>query len=458
MADLGGMLTALASTLAPRAKAYNTVPSGRGGWLSLVKESYAGAWQQTVEVSADRVMTHFAVWSCMTLIASDIAKLRCRLVQRDENLIWIEVESPAFSPVLRKPNHMQMPGQFWENWLLSKLATGNTYVLKLRDNRGVVRALYVLDPTRVTPLVSDIGDVFYQLQSDNIVGLTGAVTVPASEIIHDRWNCLYHPLVGMSPIYAAGLAATQGLNIQSDSTLFFGNRSMPGGILSAPGTIGNETAERLKTTWETNFGGENKGKIAVLGDGLKFEAMRVTADDSQVVEQLKWTAEVVCSTFHVPPYKIGIGQMPTYNNIQALNVEYYSQCLQRLIEDAEACMDDGLGLGVSGDTKVMGVEFDIDGLLRMDAMTQMDVLEKGRNYLTPNEGRRRINLGPKAGGDAVYRQQQDYSLEALAKRDAQADPFSSGSMTPAAAPAQPSAEQQQEQQRAALAVMRKGLQ
>jgi phage portal protein BeeE len=79
-----------------------------------------------------------------------------------------------------------------------------------------------------------------------------------------------------------------------------------------------------------------------------------------------------------------------------------------------------------------GVEIDVDNLLRMDSATQMDVLDKGKNYLSPDEGRAKIGLPPTKGGDAVYRQQQDYSLEALAKRDAQDDPF--GKTAPAAPP------------------------
>src|SRR5690606_10607762 len=155
------------------------------------------------------------------------------------------------------------------------------------------------------------------------------------EIIHDRYNCLFHPLVGVSPIYACGLAATQGLRIQNNSTNFFGNGSRPGGILVAPDKIDNDDAQRLKDHWDNNYTGANAGKVAVIGGGMKYEPLTTTAVDAQLIEQLGWTAEVVCSTFHVPPYKVGVGEMPKYDNIQALNVQYYSQCLQVLIESIE---------------------------------------------------------------------------------------------------------------------------
>jgi HK97 family phage portal protein len=288
----------------------NSILASRGGWLPIIRESFSGAFQTNVTLDRNLVLTHFAVFSCMTLIASDIAKMRVRLVQRDGDGIWNELDNPAYSPVLRKPNSIQTRIQFWENYMLSKLSNGNVYVLKGRDARGVVTSLHVLDPIRVQPLVTEDGEVFYQLSSDNISGLRTQVTVPATEIIHDRMNCLFHPLVGLSPITAAALAATQGMNIQRNAAQFFGNRSIPGGILTAPAAISNDTATRLKEAWESNYGGDNAGKLAVLGDGLKFEAMAMTASDSQLVEQLKWTAEVVCSVFHVPLYKIGIAQPP----------------------------------------------------------------------------------------------------------------------------------------------------
>jgi HK97 family phage portal protein len=415
---MSSFLGTLTAALSPRGAPLSP-PDERGGWWPLVRESYAGAFQQDVVVNDQSVMAFHAVFSCMTLIANDIAKLRVKLVARDAGGIWSEVENSAYSPVLRKPNDYQTRIQFWENYILSKLSRGNTYVLKVRDNRRVVTQLHVLDPSRVKPLVAPDGSVFYELQCDNLAGITEPrIIVPASEIIHDRFNCLFHPLVGLSPIFACGLAATQGLRIQNNSASLFGNASQPGGLLIAPGAIDQSNADRLKAYWETNFTGRNAGKIAVLGDGMQYKGLSVNPVDAQLIEQLKWTAEVTCSTFHMPPYKIGVGMMPTYSNIQALNVEYYSQCLQSLIEAAEVCLDEGLGTGAS-----VGTEFDVENLLRMDSVTQMEVLDKGKNLMTPNEGRKRLDLKPVTGGDSVYRQQQDFSLEALAKRDARDNPF-----------------------------------
>lgn len=390
-------------------------PISSRGWWPWVREPFAGAWQQNQEWSADTVLAYHAVFACVTLIHNDIGKLRPKLVEQDSDSIWSETTNPAFSPVLRRPNRYQNHIQFKQWWITSKLLTGNTYALKQRDNRRVVTSLYLLDPKRVQVLVAPDGSIFYQLGQDNLSGLQeSAVQVPASEVIHDRMNCLFHPLIGVSPIYAAGAAANVGLRIESNSSTFFGNGSNPGGVLTAPGAISQETADRLKTHWDTNYGGVNTGKVAVLGDGLKFEPMRMSAVDSQMIEHLRWTAEVVCSTFHVPPYMIGVGTMPTYNNIEALSQQYYSQCLQSLIEEFEAAMDEGLGL----EGTRMGVELDLDGLLRMDSSTQMDVLVKGLagGVLYTDEARAKLDRKAVDGGKVIFRQQQDFPIGILANR------------------------------------------
>lgn len=386
----------------------------RGSWKTVL-ESYAGAWQQNVEVKYDSVLANHADFACRTLIASDIAKLPVKLVQHLGNDVWKETTNPAYSPVLRKPNHFQTRIQFVESWVLSKLQKGNTYVLKHRDGRGVVKQLFVLDPDLVTPLVSTDGSVFYELRTDELAGMPETVTVPAREIIHDRFNCMFHPLVGTSPIYAGGLASMQGLAIQNNSTLFFQNGSQPGGILSAANEIDDADAIRLKEYFDTEFGGKNRGKVAVVGGGLTYHAVSAKATDSQLIEQLKWSADVVCSTYHVPPYKIGMGTPPSTANVQASNMEYYSSCLQVLIEAIELCLDEGLGM----DGLNLGAMFDTKELLRMDTATQFDVAAKSKGMATLDEQRQMIGLDKITGGGTIYLQQQDHSLAAIEARDAQ---------------------------------------
>lgn len=431
------------------------VPSSGRGWWPLIREPFSGAWQRNQEWSVDTVAAHHAVYACITLIANDIGKLRPRLVEMDADGIWTEAKSSAFSPVLRKPNRYQNRIQFLEWWLTSKLLRGNTYVLKERDERGVVVRLYILDPSRVTVLVAPDGAVYYQLRSnqDDLTGITGdGITVPSREIIHDRMNCLFHPLVGVSPIYASGVAANVGLKIQQNSTGFFGNGSNPSGLLTTVQDITPAKSDELSEMWNKGFAGDNAGRVAVLGNGMKFEALRMTAVDSQLIEQLKWSAETVCSTFHVPPWKVHVGTQPAYTKPEIANQMYYSDCLQSHIEQLELCLDEGLGLDepVGDPKRTLGVELDLDGLLRMDEASQVNTLTGAisGSLLRVNEARRRFNQKPVPGGDQIWMQQQNYSLEALAERDKN-DPFAKPAPAPAQsaagepgtpAPAQPPAE------------------
>lgn len=420
-----------------KTKALQLVSDSSWGWLRL-EEPWTGAWQQDYHAtSADSALRFQAVFACVTLISQDIGKLRPKLVQQSAiGGIWSEFTSAAFSPVLRRPNHYQNRIKFFEYWIASKLIHGNAYALKEKDGRGIVTALYLLDPTRVTPLVSDVdGSVYYRLENDLLAELPEQIVVPAREIIHDPMVTLFHPLCGVSPLFACCIAAAQGMKIQTNSLKFFANMSRPSGILTAPGSIAQATADRLKAQWETNFGTDKVGKVAVLGDSLKYEPMAVNAVDAQLIEQLKWSAEMVCSAFHVPAYMVGMGTMPAYNNIEALNQQYFSQCLQSLIESLELSLDEGLDL--TSVSASYGVEMDLDGLLRMDTATRYkahsDAISGG--WLAPNEARAKEDLPPVEGGETPYLQQQNYSLKALAKRDTAAPaPTSTLPVPPAATP------------------------
>lgn len=414
-----------------------TVVDGPRAWYSMLREPWGGAWQGEVEAQRPRDLLSFSpVFACVTGIANDIAKLRLRIVEEDDSGICTPL--PATVPqtgVIRRPNHYQTQFQFLTSWLLSKLLWGNTYALKERDGRGVVTALYILDPQRVTPLITDSGDVYYDIATDHLSGVREKIVVPASAVIHDRWNTLWHPLMGVPPIYACAMSGTMGNKILGNSATFFGNMSSPSGMLTAPGEIKEETAGRLKKHFEENFGGSKLGRLFVGGDGLNFNSITMKAVDAQLVEQLNLAVEDVARSYHYPLYKLG-GEVPQGASIESINLGYYTETLQPLIEALESSLDEGLGLMPPRYT-----EADLDGLMRMDSQAKAEVTEKLlKGVISPNEARARFNHPPVAGGQSPYLQQQNYSLAALDKRDAREDPFATGKAdapapAPAAAPA-----------------------
>lgn len=394
-------------------KALSPAARGNSSWFDwIIKEPFTGAWQRNISWTRKDVLSYPAVFACTTLIASDISKLKVRLQREDQDGIWVSIPYGDFK-VIDSPNSYQNRIQFYEAWMLSKLMRGNTYVWKKKKGGKVVE-LHVLHPDLVLPMVSDNGQVFYQIGTDNLAGIKeGQLTVPATEIIHDRFNCLYHPLVGLSPIYAAGLTAYGGVKMLENSARTFMNGSRPSGVLTVPEAIKQEEATDLAAKWKEKYSGENYGEIAVLGGDVKYQSISMTAEQSEIVAMLGMTDEKICSCYHVPPHKIGLGDTPAYNNVQALNVEYLNSALQRHIEDIELCLKEGLEM--KDDVRV---NIEEEGLLRMDTKTQIETLAaavKG-GIDTNNEARKARNKKPVDGGDTLWLQQQDYPIEVLAKR------------------------------------------
>lgn len=395
----------------------SATPVTTRGWTT-INEPYMGAWQHNQEITRDDQVAFHAVFACIGLISRDMGKLPITVGAMRDGVRQV-TPSPA-DKLLAQPNPYQNTQQFIEYWITSKLRRGNAYILKLRDVFGDLYRLYVLNPDLVEPLQDELGNVFYRIKTDRTVGAQNDFIVPGSEIIHDRFNCLFHPLVGLSPITACGLSAQQGVSIQRNSATFFGNMSRPSGLLTAPGPISQEKALEIQTRWNANYSAGNVGKTAVLGDGLNYSPMAITAVDAQMIEQLRMSGEVACSTFGVPPFKIGLGSLPTGQKVGDLNEIYYSDCLQSLIEAVENLLTQHLDL-----KRGQSVEFDLKSLIRMDSTSQMAFLRDGvgAGIIAPNEARAGIGLGPVAGGESPMIQQQNYSLAALARRDSQPDPF-----------------------------------
>ena len=423
---LGVDWTRTRAALAPVGAALANVPRALWGG-GVVREPYMGAWQKNDERVYPSLLASPPVFACVSRIGQDISKCRLNLVQQTGPDIWEPTTNPAYSPVLRRPNPYQTIARLLEQWITSKLTTGNTIVLKRRDARGVVAQLHVLETASTSTLIAPDGSVFYELRppAHDLTGLwaedRSPVIVPAREVIHDRWNCFFHPLQGLPPLYAAALAARQGLTMQEHATAFFAEGNQPNGILQAPQHTTPERMREIKEGWSTRTNG-----VAVITGDLKYTQLAISSVDSQFVEQLQFTEKQILGVFGMPMviYNAAEGGAAYGKNESVIQL-YHDETLQPLMKGVEDGLDEGLDLAAD-----LGTELDVDDLLWMDTPTRTKAAVDGiRGVLSPNEARRKyFALPPVKGGDKPMTQQQYWPYEALEDR---------GTAPPIAAPAPP---------------------
>lgn len=396
--------------------AIGAVAVGQPGGGSFIREGNTGDWQKyTPSNTRDSMMASSVPYACTDLISSDVAKLKINYVKRKKK-VWREAKGPRYVKLLCNPNPYQTRDQFIKAWVSSKISWGNAYILLTRNVAGTIVQMDALNPRYVVPLVAPDQSVFYQITMSPLqVTPLESNVVPASEIIHDRGMCLKHPLVGVSPLSACAAAVSMTASMTDNSAAFFANSARPSGVLTAPGKISQTTADEIKAYWAKNFSGNSSGKLAVLGDDLKYAAMTMSSTDAQLIEQLNFSVADIARCFHVPLHKIGADQMRTAGTSNAVyEAAYYSDCLQSYIEAIEMLLTSAFDLPSD-----RGIQFDLSGLMRMDegAMITANAASVKAGIMAPNEARAKQGLKPKKGGNTPYLQMQNYALSALAARD-----------------------------------------
>src|SRR5262249_28930067 len=205
----------------------------------------------------------------------------------------------------------------------------------------------------------------------------------------------------------------------------------PSGILTAPANTSEAEAKRLIEDWKRAYGPENRGigNPALLTADIKWQALGKTAEDAQLIDQLRWTLNHVARCYRVPPSMLGDMEKMSFRNSEQLMRNYYSGCLQSQIEALENRFETFFDFGAD-----MQIEFDLDELLRTDLDIRYKAYSEAINsgFMTINEVRSREQLPSIEGADEPLVQMQYRPLsQAVAPQPGTA---------PAPAPAAPSAD------------------
>lgn len=358
------------------------------------------------------------VYACMGLYARTIAQLPgSHLRARDDNGTD-RITNSALSRILRKPNSYQTRSDFMFNAVWSLLEEGDAYAVAVRNDRNEIVELHLVDPWQTRPMRNpETGDVFYSIggnswiepQIDSAFADGKRWIVPSYDMMHVRAHCPRDPLVGESPLVAAGLAVSIHSGAQSNYASFAANESKPSGVLKTDMVMTAQQVEQLREIFRAQTTGVNRGNVPILTAGMSWQQTSMSNVDLQAMEQQKMAVEDIARIFGVPLPLIGVMTGSTFNNTEQLISLWLRQGLGFYVDLFELNFDQLFNL----ETKPDYTELDIDSLLRPDTAARIDSLVKGVQgaVYSPNEARAREGLPRVADGDMPRVQQQLVPLD-----------------------------------------------
>jgi HK97 family phage portal protein len=182
------------------------------------------------------------------------------------------------------------------DWLWAVMASlllrGNAWgVITDRSGAGMLPAQCdLVHPDRVAVTTNGNGTQTIRVAGEE---------VPRSALFHVKAYPFPGSMLGLSPIAYARESIGLGLGAERYGAKFFGDNAIPSGVLTTDQHITAEQGETLKERWEARHKG--KRRIAVLGDGAKFQPITISPDESQFIQTQKFSVATICRFYGVPP-------------------------------------------------------------------------------------------------------------------------------------------------------------
>jgi len=323
-----------------------------------------------------------SVYACIQVLSQTIGSLPLLVYQRTTAGKNRAASHPLYLLLHDRPNP-EMTSMCWRQTMLLHLCLwGNHYSEIERNSKGEVVALWPITPWRVNLRRKD-GLLVYTITTDR-----QPVDLPFRNILHIK-GLSYDGLTGISPFLAAKEAIGLGLAAQKYAAKFFANDARPGGILEHPGQLSDEAAARLRKSFEkTHEGLDNKFRVAVLEEGMKFNAVGVPPEVAQLLETRKFAVAEIARYFRMPLHKISDLDRSTNNNIEHQAIEFVTDTIRPWLVNIEQELMCKL---FSGE---FFPEFLIEGLLRGDIKTRYEAYAIGRQWgwLSADDIRERENM------------------------------------------------------------------
>lgn len=314
------------------------------------------------------------------------------------------------SRVLRYPNRYQTMIDLVSIIVSSLFYYGNAYCYARRNDRHEISEIIPLPPHFSRAVVGDEGSLFYDVSGEFEFMKTGDVRtlVPARDVLHVKLTTHRSLLYGESPISDA--AYTLGLNssILSGTASFHANMGRPSGVLSTDLTLSGQQMAELRAAFAEQSKGFSQGHVPILGGGLKWQPLGITAADAEVIATYNMTVLDLCRLFRIPPQLLGLDNVGAASSTETLINQWRATGLLFFAEVIERSLERFFELPRDEE-----IRFDLNNIARADMKAQIESLAMGvqNGIFSPNEARSRVGLPAVEFGDSPRVQAQQVRLE-----------------------------------------------
>jgi HK97 family phage portal protein len=335
-------------------------------------------------VTTDRALRLSTVWACTRLLSDSVSTLPLDVYRRGER-----------TPLATLPALLQRPSADFElaDWLYAVMASllvrGNCYgLVTARSGAGMLPAqVDLVHPDRMGVTVNGEGRITYRLLGDEL---------DPADVWHVRAYVFPGVAVGLSPIEYARETIGLGLAAERYGAKFFGDAAVPSGVLSSDHRIGPDAAEALQARWEARHKG--KRRIAVLGDGAKFQPVTIPNDQAQWIESQQFNVNAIARIFGVPGEMVG-GQTAgplAYSSPEQRSADFLQYSVRPWLSRLERAVTRLL-------PRNQFARFNADAIVRVDLKTRYEAHEIGlrAGFLTLAEVRELEDRPPLPEGGAV---------------------------------------------------------
>jgi HK97 family phage portal protein len=379
-------------------------------WNLIGSQSLSGE-----NVTESTALTNSAVWNATSLISGTIGALPLHLMQRKGKTKQIVDDRKIYRLMHDSPNPYMTAMAFREAMMAHVLLWGNAYAEIVRNGLGDVVELWPITPNRVTPFMRD-GELVYKIQMP-----TGpAVTLSREKVLHVP-GLGFDGFQGYSVVAMARKSIGLGMAMETFGSMFFGQGTNPGVIVSHPGTLSTQGHENLQSSLIAAYSGLNKShKLLLMEEGMKVEKYGIPPNDCQFLESRQFQIPEVARWFNLPPHKLKDLTKSSFSNIESEQISFVTDSILPWLVRLEANYN--MQLLSASDKSLSGYgrlyfKHIVEGLLRGDAASRAAfytvMLDKG--VFSINEVREKEDMDPVEGGDAHFVQMNMQNIKDAGK-------------------------------------------